>query len=129
MAIALTLQNTFIHTDGNKVSKCYLATLTSTYPAGGYVVNNSVYPDATNVFAKIHRVGFTFGQFDADGNLYMISDLSNTDETNPSFKLRAFQFETGGGAPVEVGTGAALASTIYLTIEGVKAGGVISDTV
>ena len=129
MAIALTHKNTMIHTDGNKKSACYTATFSGTYPAGGYTVNNAAFPSALNVFKKILRVLFNLGQFNEDGDMFLASDIVNTDPTNPTFRLRLFQFPTGGGAPIEAGTGIAFAGSTEVIIEGIAAGGVDSDTV
>ncbi|MFH0814310.1 MAG: hypothetical protein V2A69_15955 [Pseudomonadota bacterium] len=126
MAIALTKIAHKLHPDGNKLQGYYSAAITGTYPAGGYTINNAAFPSATNVFKTFDNINPMARGFVGGGVFWSAESITNTDTTNPTARLRAWGLGTGGVDFEEVGTGIALATTAYLEIDGIVAGGVVS---
>lgn len=127
MAIALTLQNTKISSQGN-ISALYLATMTGTYPSGGYTVNAAVYPDATARFSSLKRIRFERDSgIDANLNFYRATNIDNSSATDPTFKLRCYEMATGGTGLQEITAGTANATSVYVEIEGIPLNGVNGD--
>lgn len=130
MTVALTevSKSTMVFGDGNKMCKQYNVTLTGTYPNGGYVIDEDAFSGSTNPFSHYLRVRPDQGGVNEDGDEAFISDIDNSDATNPSCNLRILQQATGGGRE-ELAAGESYSSSgeFVLEIWGVDAKGTVGE--
>lgn len=128
MSKSLTLQNTILHTAGNHISKLYeISLVAEAYAAGGISFSKTQFPGGEAAFAKIMRMRSERMPFASDGKFVEFASIVNTDKTNPTFKVKLYEFPTGGGDLQEVNAGSPVTLTHNVEIEGVPFEGETGD--